>query len=189
MVHRDRWDTYWGPKKLIFLIRDTDDATMTAAPVESCQSVAPRSPGARFMMVLDVGRRLHACADSWGSPESSGSKTWGTWALARCLAERIASYVSTDGSFRACGVGACPRLIPTQNDFRETSGPRIDRIPPTRPPWRRRRFRELKKLIFSAPSKCPIDLFEPLANGTILKRLHVVLLASVLRPLARNWGN
>ena len=48
-----------------------------------------------------------------------------------------------------------------------------------------RQYRELKKYFFSPPSKCPIDLFGPLANGTELKRLHVVLLASVLRPLAR----
>ena len=58
------------------------------------------------------------------------------------------------------------------SDLGESSGPRIDRIPPTRPPWRRRQFRELKKLIFSPPSKCPIDLFGPVANRTILKRLH-----------------
>ena len=34
-----------------------------------------------------------------------------------------------------------------------------------------RQYRDIKELIFSAPSKCPIDLFGPLANGTILKRL------------------
>ena len=70
---------------------------------------------------------------------------------------------------------------------RETSGSRTDWIPPTRPPWRRRQYRELKKLIFSAPSTCPIDLFGPLANRTVLERLHAafrVLLASVL-PLEK----
>ena len=81
-------------------------------------------------------------------------------------------YVCTDGSRRACGIGDCTRLVPTLGDPRETSGPRIDRIPPTRPPWRRRQYRELKKLIFSPPRKCPIDLFGPLANRRILKRLH-----------------
>ena len=81
-------------------------------------------------------------------------------------------YVCTDGSRRACGVGACARLVATLGAPRETSGPRIDRIPPTRPPWWRRQYRELKKLIFLAPGKCPIDLFGLLANGTILKRLH-----------------
>ena len=118
-------------------------------------------------------------------PESSGLKTWGTWAGDRCVAERIASYVSIDGSAHACGVGACPCRVPTLSDPGETSGPWIDRIPPSRPSWRDRQYRELKKYFFSPPSKCPIDLFGPLANGTELKRLHVVLLASVLRPLAR----
>ena len=38
MVQRDQWDTSWGPKKLIFLIREIDDAAMAArAPMESCQ--------------------------------------------------------------------------------------------------------------------------------------------------------
>ena len=85
-------------------------------------------------------------------------------------------YVCTDGSRRACGVGACARLLPTKSGLGETSGPRIDRIPPTRPPWWRRQFRELKKLIFSAPRKCPIDLFGPRANRAILERLHERLL-------------
>jgi len=116
---------------------------------------------------------LTAYADAWRSPESSGSKTWGTWAPARWLAERTASYVSTDGSARAYDVGACARLVPSLSAPRETSGPRIDRIQPARPPWWRRQYRELKKLFFSAPSKCPIDRFGPVANGTILKRLHV----------------
>ena len=73
-------------------------------------------------------------------------------------------YVCTDGSAHACGVGDCPRLVPTLGGPGESSGPRIDRIPPTRPPWWRRQYRELKKLIFLAPSTCPIDLFGPLAN-------------------------
>ena len=41
-------DTYWGPKKLIFLIRDIDDATMAAAPAESCRFVVLRSPRGRL---------------------------------------------------------------------------------------------------------------------------------------------
>ena len=87
------------------------------------------------------------------------------------------------------GVGDCTRPVPTLSNPRESSGPRIDRIPPTRPPWRRRQFRELKKLFFLAPSTCPIDLFGPLANRTVLKRLHdafaPVLHASVFTaPLA-----
>ena len=67
-------------------------------------------------------------------------------------------YVCTDGSAHACGVGDYPRLLATLGDPRETSGPRIDRIPPARPPWRDRQYRELKKIFFWPPSKCPIDL-------------------------------
>ena len=37
-----------GAEKLIFLIRDIDDATMTAASVESCRFVVLRSPWGRF---------------------------------------------------------------------------------------------------------------------------------------------
>ena len=95
----------------------------------------------------------------------------------------------TPGSGRACGVADHPCLVPTLSDPGETSGPQIDRIPSTRPPWWRRQYRELKKLIFSAPSKCPIDLYGPVANGTTLERLHVVLLASVLQPIARTAVN
>ena len=107
------------------------------------------------------------------------------WALQRALDPKLwqimgefgawlreLPYLSTAGSARACGVGVCPCIVRTLGALGETSGPRIDRIPPTRPPWRRRLYRELKKLIFSAPSTCPIDLFGPLANGTVLKRLH-----------------
>ena len=90
------------------------------------------------------------------------------------------SYVCTDGSGRACGVGDCPCLVPTLSDPGETSGPRIDRIPPTRPPWWDRQNRELKKLIFSPPRKCPTDLFGPLANRTILERLHGVSCSAFL---------
>ena len=42
-------------------------------------------------------------------------------------------YVCTDGSRRACGVGACACLVTTLGGPWETSGPRIDRIPPARP--------------------------------------------------------
>ena len=78
------------------------------------------------------------------------------------------------------------RRLPTSSmildDLGETSGPRIDRIPPTRPSWRDRQYRELKKLFFSPPSKCPIDLFGPVSNRTILKRLHGASRSSSRNP-------
>ena len=78
-----------------------------------------------------------------------------------------------------CGVGDYPCLVPTIGDPGETSGPRIDRIPSTRPPWWRRQYRDLKKLLFLAPSKCPIDLFGPVANRTIPRRLLVAFTKSL----------
>jgi hypothetical protein len=48
-----------GREKVIFLIRDIDDATRAAAPVESCRFVALRSPGGRIGSVLDVCKRRY----------------------------------------------------------------------------------------------------------------------------------
>ena len=93
-------------------------------------------------------------------------------------AEHLSSYVSTDGSTSARGVGACPCLPPTLSNLRETSGPRIDRIPPTCWPWRRRQYRDIKKLIFLTPSTCPIDVFGPVASRRILKQMHGVHIKS-----------
>ena len=87
-------------------------------------------------------------------------------------------YVCTDGSRRACGVGACACKVTTSTDLREASGPRIDRIPPTRPPWWRRQYRDIKKLIFLTPSTCPIDVFGPVASRRILKQMHGVHIKS-----------
>ena len=48
LVQRDQWDTYWGAKKIIFLIRDIDGPARTAASTESCRFAARRSPCGRF---------------------------------------------------------------------------------------------------------------------------------------------
>ena len=58
MIQRDQYDGSWGAKKLIFLIRDIDDATMAGASVESCQFVVLRSPRGRLGSELDMGSRL-----------------------------------------------------------------------------------------------------------------------------------
>ncbi len=48
-----------GAKKKIFLlIRDIDDATVAAAPVESCQSLPKRCPWGRLGSLLDTCNRL-----------------------------------------------------------------------------------------------------------------------------------
>ena len=49
---------FLGAKKLIFLIRDIDDAAMAGASVESCRFVVLRSPRGRLGSELDVGSRL-----------------------------------------------------------------------------------------------------------------------------------
>merc|ERR1712091_329044 len=59
MVQRDQWDSYWGAKKIFFLIRDIDDATMAGASVEPCQFVVLRSPRGRLGSVVDMSNRLH----------------------------------------------------------------------------------------------------------------------------------
>ena len=106
MVQRDQWDTYWGRKILFFLIRAIDDdATMAAAPVESCQSVALRSPWGRLWSVLYTNKRLHRTRRrfqhiSANSLISAAHKTMNSLAMAsRALGCRI------DG---VCGTGDYP---------------------------------------------------------------------------------
>ena len=108
----------------------------------------------------------------------------------RDIAQRTMGDGSYTGSGGVSGVGDCTCIIPTLTDLRKASGPRIDRIQPARPSWRGRQYRELKKIIFSPPITCPIDIFGPLANGTILKRLHrhVVRLLVSYMPLAGGAG-
>ena len=70
-------------------------------------------------------------------------KLWGIMANSY-RAQRTMGDVSYSRRGGVGGVGDCTCIVPTPNGLRGTSGPRIDRIPPTRPPWRRRQFRELK---------------------------------------------
>ena len=58
MIQRDQWDKYWGVKKIFFLIRDTDDATMAGASAESCRFVVLRSLGGRSESIRDMFNRL-----------------------------------------------------------------------------------------------------------------------------------
>jgi hypothetical protein len=80
-------------------------------------------------------------------------------------AKRIGRYDPTAGE---CSVGDCTRLVPTLSDPRETCGPQIDSIPPVRLTTSAPR---IKKLIFSPPNKCLIDLFGPVSNRSLLKKL------------------
>ena len=47
-----------GSKKINFLIREIDDATMAAVSVETCQFVVLRTPRGRLGSVLDMCNRL-----------------------------------------------------------------------------------------------------------------------------------
>ena len=58
MVQRDQWDTYRGPKKIIFLIRDIDGLAMAGVSVESYHIVVLRSPRGRLGSVLGMRNRL-----------------------------------------------------------------------------------------------------------------------------------
>ena len=141
---------------------------------------APSGPN--YLLFSDVDRLVNSLRDmsevgespaphapALGAPQRAlDPKLWGIMAK-RGIAQRTLGDVSYSGSG---GVGDCPRLIPTLGDPWETAGPRIDKIPLARPPWWCRQYRELKKLFFLGPSKCPIDLFGPVSNRTVLERLH-----------------
>ena len=118
---------------------------------------------------LVVGSRLHRIRRRCDCPRALEAIAKLFMVIWAALVRESVDYAPIPG---VCGVGACACLILTLGNPRETSGPRIDRIPSTRPPWRRRQYRELKKIFFSPPGKCIIDLFGPVANGRILKQLH-----------------
>ena len=70
-----------GAKKINFLIRDIDDATTAATPVESCQSPPKRCPWGRLGSVLYTCKRLrrirrrfkHFWSISLSSPQRNSS--------------------------------------------------------------------------------------------------------------------
>jgi hypothetical protein len=88
MVQSEQWDTYWGPKKLIFLMRDIDGPAMTAASVESCRFVAPRSPGGRFWSVVDMRNRLRRMRGRFPLRDTSGQDA----SQPRCLHHKMPRF-------------------------------------------------------------------------------------------------
>ena len=119
---------------------------------------------------LVVGKRLHRLRHRCSSLEVSEPRPALNLLKLLCLLRELAKICCKRWRVR------CRRLHATTADPKRpqgTSAPRIDRIPSVRPSWWDRQYRELKKLFFSPPSKCPIDLFGPISNRTILKRLHV----------------
>jgi hypothetical protein len=102
----------------------------------------------------------------------------------RGIAQSTLGDVSYVGSGRVGGVGDCTRPMSTLGAPGETSGPRIDRFPSTRPPWRHRQFCELKKLFFLGPvSVVSISLaHQPTERYSNNFMSCLVLHASVLQP-------
>ena len=90
-------------------------------------------------------------------------KLWGIMAN-RAIAQRTMGDVSYSRSGGVGGVGDCTRPLPTQKrpqgDLRATN--RQDSI--DAPAMAAASISRIKKLIFFAPRKCPIDLFGPLAD-------------------------
>ena len=101
---------------------------------------APSGPN--YLLFSDAGRPLDALRDrskvGWsprphapvlGAPQRALDRNLWQIMANRGIAQRTLGDVSYSGSG---GVGDCARLVPTPGDPRETSGPRIDRIPSTR---------------------------------------------------------
>ena len=59
VVQRDQWDTYWGPKKIIFLIREIDGPKRPDCTSGIQSIVAQKSPRGRIGSVLYTCKRLH----------------------------------------------------------------------------------------------------------------------------------
>jgi hypothetical protein len=80
-----------------------------------------------------------------------------------CFAERNRPKMIEAAEYG--GVGVCTCMVPTLGDPRETSWAGIDRIKPARRPVASSASApRIKKIPFSAPGTCHIDLFGPVAN-------------------------
>ena len=126
-----------------------------------------------------MGRRLHRLRHRCSSLEVSEPRPALNLLKLLCLLRELAKICLKRRRVR------CRRLRATtadpkrpQGDLRATNrqdstgaaamaGPSISRI---------------KKIIFSPPSKCPIDLFGPVSNRTILRRLHGASRSSSRNP-------
>ena len=98
-----------GPKKLIFLIREIDDAAMAGASVESCRFVVREGPRGRIGSVLDVGNRLRRMRER---------ASIGGYTHYRCSAAQIYIYIyiyiypPKSFRFRAPGSPQAPQAPP-----------------------------------------------------------------------------
>ena len=167
MAQRYRYGDYWGPSgNCVF-----DGNGAPSGPNCLLFSDAGRPSDALWdMSGVGWSRRPHVVV--LGAPQRAVDRNLWQIMANRGIAPSTLGDVSYVGSGGVGGVGDCTCSVPTLGGLRETSGPRIDRFPSTRPPWWRRQYRGLKKLVFSAPNTCPIDRFGPVANRRVLKQLH-----------------
>ena len=105
LVQRDRYDTYWGPKKIIFLIREIDDAAMAGASMESCRFVVLRSPRGRLWSVKYMCNRLRRMRGRF-PPEIH---------LPRCISSQMS--VAQNAKRRTNAVDATGALVPRQRSY------------------------------------------------------------------------
>ena len=105
MVQREQWDTSWGPKKLIFLIRDIDDAAMAGASVESCQFVVLRVSRGSLLVGIRRAIAYAACAGAsigrFTQDRSLSQHALPTMILPQVLDPKLSGEPQTT----ACGLG------------------------------------------------------------------------------------
>ena len=140
MVQREQWDTYWGPKKIIFLIRDIDDATTAAAPAESCRFVVLRSPRGRLGSGVGMCNRLRRVRGRFPRRDTSAKMhlkpdVYST----KCQSFRSRPLWGAP-STGACGAGDYPTLdlSPRESESRSTSE-KVNNLGPMAPRSRQKR--------------------------------------------------
>ena len=98
---------FLGGEKLIFLIRDIDDAAMAGAPAESCRFVVLRSPGGRFWSMVDVRkhlRRMRGRFQPWAVPSGRREGMFpARYSEIFGLGERLGCSLNLSHSFDAIG--------------------------------------------------------------------------------------
>ncbi len=139
---RDQWDTYWGPKKIICLIRDIDDGTMAAASVETCQFVVLRSPWGRLGSLLHKCKRLRRSRGGFHRCIHIG-KVLCALLLWTMICQRFRSRALCRApSTSVCGVGDYPTPDLSRRKSRSRSAPEKSvQFGPDGAPSARRRLR------------------------------------------------
>ena len=129
-----------GAEKIIFLIRDIDDATRAGASMESCRFVARRSPGGRFWSLLDVRKRLHRTRGGFRRRIHISKVLCALW-LWTMICQRFRSRALLGvPSVAACGTGdhPTPDLSRSESEGRSASE-KVNNLDPMAPRSRQKR--------------------------------------------------